>query len=419
VEDSFDTGYPFLLASAVEESGPGAGGILSLGLGIGLNLTVFGVFEAMFFRGVTAANPDRTFHLWTGGSNRASYPDFQDIRAANAVQDVFAYSIARFTLGDGEKRQRVYGQVVAGDYFETLGVQPMLGRGFTAEEKMAEREGRVVILSYGYWQQKFDGDRGVLGRRLRLNAQPFTIVGVLPATYRSMHGFALEPPFFVPYSGATDPSWRDRSGHGQELAVRSRHGQSLEQASAAVLPVVKQLERLYPKENARMDQVRMFGVGLSDAFRRGGGRGPRDHRTRGGFRPRAPRPACRSHDGAPLRIIPCRGSPAPDAESARRYHGISGGFPMSTDELLDAQAEFEKSRATSVRLLESLARKIGARRVGNRDAGALEKAPSSLLPHSGEAAGSVVRFFRQPAVAAITAVAAGYLLIAVYRHSRR
>jgi hypothetical protein len=92
---------------------------------------------------------------------------------------------------------------------------------------------------------------------------------------------------------------------------------------------------------------------------------------------------------------------------------------MSTDELLDAQAEFEKSRATSVRLLESLARKIGARRVGHREAGALEKAPSSLLPHSGEAAGSVVRFFRQPAVAAITAVAAGYLLIAVYRHSRR
>lgn len=261
----------FCLRALSKSPGLVLAGVLSLGLGIGLNLTVFGVFEAMFYRGVTAANPDRTFHLWIGGSNRASYPNFQDVRAANAVQDVFAYSIAPFTLGDGEKRQRVYGQIVAGDYFETLGVQPLLGRGFTAEEKMPEREARVVILSYGYWQQKFNGDRGVLGRPLRLNAQPFTIVGVLPASYRSMHGFALEPPFYVPYSGATDPAWRDRSGHGLELAVRSRPGQSLEQASAALLPVVTQLGRLYPKENTRMAQVRMFGVGFSDALKREGG----------------------------------------------------------------------------------------------------------------------------------------------------
>ena len=92
---------------------------------------------------------------------------------------------------------------------------------------------------------------------------------------------------------------------------------------------------------------------------------------------------------------------------------------MSTDELLDAQAEFEKSRATSVRLLESLARKIGARRAVARDAGPTETMPAPSLPNAGDAAGSVVRFLRRPAVAAITAAAAGYLLIAVYRHSRR
>src|SRR5205807_10111958 len=100
--------------------------ILSLGAGIGLNVTVFGFFEAMFFRGVTAAHADRTFHLWIGGSNRASYPNFRDIRDSKVVEEVFAYSIAPFTVGDGEKRERIYGQVVAGDYFETLGVQPVL-----------------------------------------------------------------------------------------------------------------------------------------------------------------------------------------------------------------------------------------------------------------------------------------------------
>jgi putative ABC transport system permease protein len=253
--------------------GPGlmSAAILSLGLGIGLNLTVFGVFEAMFFRGVTAVNPERTFHLWIGGSNRASYPNFRDIRDANVVQDVFAYSIAAFTIGDGDKRQRIYGQVVAGDYFEALGVAPMLGRGFTVDEKLPEREARVALLSYGYWQQKFSGDPAVLGQPLRLNGQPFTIVGVLPPYYRSMHGFSVEPPFYVPYSGVTDAAYRDRSGHGLELAIRTRLNQSIEQAHAALLGVSKELERLYPKDNAHMGEIRILGIGLADALKREGG----------------------------------------------------------------------------------------------------------------------------------------------------
>ncbi len=246
-------------------------GVLSLGLGIGLNLTVFGVFEAMFFRGVTAVHPQRTFHLWIGGSNRASYPNFRDIRDSKVVESVFAYSISSFTLGDGDKRQRIYGQVVAGDYFEALGVQPVLGRGFTAEEKSPEREATVVILSHTYWQQKFGGDAGVLGQTLRLNGRPFTIVGVLPASYRSMHGFALEPPFYVPYSGATDPAYRDRAGHPLELAITTRPGQTVNQASAALLAATKELERRYPKENARLADMRIYGIGLADALRREGG----------------------------------------------------------------------------------------------------------------------------------------------------
>ncbi|MEO8658304.1 MAG: ABC transporter permease [Bryobacteraceae bacterium] len=248
-----------------------AAAILSLGLGIGLNLTVFGIFEAMFFRGVTAVSPDRTFHLWIGGSNRASYPNYRDIRDAKVVQDVFAYSLAQFTMGEGEKRERIYAQLVAGDYFEALGAQPMLGRGFNAQEKQPEREARVVILSYGYWQQHFNGDRGVLGQTFRLNTQPFQIVGVLPATYRSMHGFAMEPPFYVPYSAATDSSYRDRTSSGLELAFRTRPAQTADQAKAALLSTTKELERLYPKENGRLSEIRVFGIGLADTLRREGG----------------------------------------------------------------------------------------------------------------------------------------------------
>ena len=92
---------------------------------------------------------------------------------------------------------------------------------------------------------------------------------------------------------------------------------------------------------------------------------------------------------------------------------------MSTDELLDAQVEFEKSRTTSLKLLDSLARKIGARRTAPRTAGSPGTAAYRLQPGWGDAAGSVLRFFRQPAVATVTAAAAGYLLVTAYRHSRR
>src|SRR5689334_22914276 len=97
--------------------------ILSLGLGIGLNLTVFGIFESMFIRGVTAADPDHTVHVWMGGGNRTSYLNFRDIRDSKAVPQLAAYTLSQFSLGAGDNREKIYGQAVAGDYFEMLGVK--------------------------------------------------------------------------------------------------------------------------------------------------------------------------------------------------------------------------------------------------------------------------------------------------------
>lgn len=252
---------------------PGLAGIaiLSLGLGIGLNLTVFGIFESMFIRGVTAADPEHTFHVWVGGSNRASYPNLQDLRRSGAVKWLVGYTAMQFSVGDGERREKIYGQPVAGDYFEMLGVQPSLGRGFTAEEKIAERDTRVVILSYPFWKQRFHGDRAALGETLRLNGQPFTIVGVLPEAYRSIHGFAMEPPFYVPYSGAVDPAYKDRTQHPLELAMRIAPGQTREQATASILAAANELERVYPNENRKFGQVQVYGISVFDQLNRQGG----------------------------------------------------------------------------------------------------------------------------------------------------
>src|ERR1035438_10801585 len=88
------------------------------------------------------------------------------------------------------------------------------------EPLLPERDMQVAIISYPFWQQRFHSDRGVLGRLLRLNGKPFTIIGVLPDGYRSIHGFAIEPPFYVPFSGAVDAAYKDRNSHALDLAMR-------------------------------------------------------------------------------------------------------------------------------------------------------------------------------------------------------
>src|SRR5579883_3475973 len=236
--------------------------ILSLGLGIGLNLTVFGGYESLFLRGVTAADPEHTYHLWAGGSNRASYPNFRDLRDSRAVPTIAAYSLMQFSLGRGDDREKIFGQAVAGDYFEMLGVRPVLGRGFTEEEKRPERDARVALVSYPFWKQRFGARPGVLEQVLWLNGQPFQIVGVLPEGYRSLHGFGSEPPFYVPYSGAIDAAWRDRSNHSLELAIRTTLGQSREAAAAALLAVAKELERIYPNQCPNFGQIRLNGISV-------------------------------------------------------------------------------------------------------------------------------------------------------------
>jgi hypothetical protein len=154
-------GHDLIYSLRLFRKSPGlaAVAILSLGLGIGLNLTVFGGFESLFLRGVTAADPGHTYHLWAGRSNRASYANYRDLCNTHAVPTMAAYSVMQFSVGRGEDREKIFGQAVAGEYFEMLGVRPILGRGFIEEEKRPERDAHVAVLSYPFWKQRFGGSR--------------------------------------------------------------------------------------------------------------------------------------------------------------------------------------------------------------------------------------------------------------------
>jgi predicted permease len=235
--------------------------IASLGLGIGLNLTVFGIFESMFLAGVSASEPDRIFHLWVGGSNRASYPNFRDLRDSNAVADLAGYDGRQFSLGSSDDRKKEFGQVIAGRYFEMLGVQPATGRLFTADEEKPERDAQVAIISDGFWRRQYSADPRALGATIHLNGRPYTIVGILPKSYRSIHGMGVQLPLYVPYTVAlAGASANDRTAGSLELLIKLAPGVTREQGSAALLAASRELGRLYPEQNKQFDRIRTYAI---------------------------------------------------------------------------------------------------------------------------------------------------------------
>ena len=235
--------------------------VFSLGLGIGLNTTIFGLFKSVFLTGVTAKDPERLIHVRVGGSNRASYPNFRELRDAKAVQDLAGYDVTQLRWDHGDAGEKIFVEAVTGNYFDLLGVGAALGRTFDVSEGNPANNAQVAVVAHSFWQNRLAGDPGVLGRKLSLGGKPFTVIGVLARNYRSIHGFGIEPPVYVPYSGALRADLDKRAPRHLELVARMAPGVTQPQAMAAVQSAAKQLERLYPDVNEHFgDRVESYGV---------------------------------------------------------------------------------------------------------------------------------------------------------------
>jgi predicted permease len=167
--------------------------ILTLALGIGANTAIFTVINALMLRTLPVFEPKQLVamgdpihvHAWSEGTPRTdlfSYPLYRQVRDHN---NVFSSVLASAHLGSLQIRidggaEKGRGRLVTGNYFQTLGVEPLLGRTFTGEEDRAPGSDPVIVISYGYWRARFSGDLSVIGRTVRLNNYPFTIIGVAP-----------------------------------------------------------------------------------------------------------------------------------------------------------------------------------------------------------------------------------------------
>jgi macrolide transport system ATP-binding/permease protein len=165
--------------------------VLTLGLGIGANVTIYSWAESWLrhpLRGVS--NFDRIVTLYGSTATRAnlplSYPDFVDYRAQrpDGVDDLIAYSMLSLNMRTDGDPIRVWGQIVTGNYFDMLGVRAALGRTFTHEDDRAPDRDPVVVFSHSFWQRRFGGDPAIVGRTIVLNGHTFTVIGVAAEEFR-------------------------------------------------------------------------------------------------------------------------------------------------------------------------------------------------------------------------------------------
>src|SRR6266481_8224679 len=170
--------------------------VLTLALGIGANAAIFTVINAVMLRALPVEHPEQLVtvgdparvHSWGTGTPRIdlfSYPLYHEIRDNN---EVFSSLLASSNLGDvpiemegGAETAR--GRLVTENYFQTLGVEALLGRTFTIDDGHTLGSDPVLVISYGYWQRRFSGAASIIGRKIRLNNYPFTIIGVAPAAF--------------------------------------------------------------------------------------------------------------------------------------------------------------------------------------------------------------------------------------------
>jgi predicted permease len=235
--------------------------VLTLALGIGANTAIFSLMDQVLLRLLPVKEPSRLVIVQGPGpfSGRASsqsntiqvlsHPMFEHLRDQSTVfSGVLAEFTASIHLGEGGQTDDVHGDLVSGTYFETLGLQPALGRLFTRDDDRVPGGHPIVVLGHGFWTRRFAADRGIVGRSLRVNDTPMTVIGVAPPGFHGIEvGESVD--VYVPLAMQQQvlPTWPRALGDWRTrwltVMARLKDGVSVPQATASVNVLYGQLLR--------------------------------------------------------------------------------------------------------------------------------------------------------------------------------
>src|SRR5215831_8217161 len=239
--------------------------VLSIALGIALNSAVFTFVNGILLKPMPVRQPDRLVALYTIEPNSIypssfSYPDYVDYRDHNQVfSDLFIHFTTQGLSLKGREgaAEMVCGELVTGNYFTGLRLDPALGRLFTPEDDKRPGGHPVAVLSYAFWRRHFAGDPNVVGQIVKLNGYDFTVIGVAKKGFSGTRQFGWIPDVYLPLMmyaqaipGADESFLSNRGGHRFEINGRLRDGTPIEEARAAMNLFAKRLAVDYPQTNA-------------------------------------------------------------------------------------------------------------------------------------------------------------------------
>ena len=225
--------------------------IVTLALGIGGSTSIFTVVDAALLRGLPYKSSEQLYHVWEQvprqefPKREMSYPDFQDYQQNNVFEGLAAYTGGGALLSGLGETENIFAPRVSANFFQVLGVDPILGRTFqTGEDKQGGP--RVTVLTYGFWQRKFGGDSSIVGKPLTINGESYEIIGVLPASFQ----FALRNnDLWLPYQPTQNQLTR-RYMHGTNLIGRLKPGVDPTQATSDLNVIASRIEQQHNDSHA-------------------------------------------------------------------------------------------------------------------------------------------------------------------------
>ncbi|MEP6821889.1 MAG: ABC transporter permease [Chthoniobacterales bacterium] len=245
--------------------------VLTLALGIGANTAIFSVVNALLLKPLPFPAPDQLVAFGMTNTRHSdmkdqlgslSYPDFFDFREQNrTLANLAIYRDRLFALTSNEGAASVRGVKSSAEFFDVLGVKPILGRAFAREDEAAGGGpgGLKIVLGYDFWQQHFGGDKNVLNRTIELDRRPYAIIGVLPAHFQfPIQADPIE--FYVTIAedaanpDGSKPQTEQRGNHSLEAIARLKSGTSIAQAQTDLATIASHLEQQFPDTNTN------FGV---------------------------------------------------------------------------------------------------------------------------------------------------------------
>jgi predicted permease len=229
--------------------------VISLALGIGVNALVFSVVNAIVLRPLPVDQPGQLVFLENSRFNAGqSFPNYREIRDSNQVfSGTLGYRVVQIELESHSGAARTWGYLATGNYFDVLGVKPLLGRFFHPEDDLHAGGSPYAVLSYASWQARFAGDRDIIGKIIRINRQPYTVIGVADREFHGTEVFYW-PEVWVPMmmQAQIEPgnSWLEQPAAFNTWVIgRLKPGIGVQQATANLNTIAAELARRVPAVN--------------------------------------------------------------------------------------------------------------------------------------------------------------------------